>query len=116
MTEETIKALDELKNLTPQFEEIARQTVAYELWSGVLWVAAFSAVFFCCCVPLRWAIKRRNQSAGWDADIATTVFIASLFLCVVMFAFIVGNAIEVIKCLVAPELVILDAFSVLVPK
>jgi hypothetical protein len=117
MTEEIIKVLDELKKLAPQFEEISEHTVAYKLWTGVLGLAVFGTVFCVCCVLIRWALKKRDSDGSWPYDdFPFGVFVVSLVVGFVMLICIIVSVIAVMKCLIAPELVVFETVSGLVLK
>lgn len=94
--------------------ELCRQIVAWELWRnvayGIMWLCATLAFALAGLKAARWAAK--SEEKDWQGllpgILVITAVMAALFMVPIGTAALFGHVTAVIKCLTAPDLVVLD--------
>lgn len=94
--------------------ELCRQIVAWELWRnvtyGIVWLCVTLAFALAGLKAARWAIKstERDWNVLFPGILVIAAVMAALLMVPIGTAALFGHVTAVIKCLTAPDLVVLD--------
>lgn len=88
-----------------QLPDVAREIVAWELWSGVVYGLICIAIIAACVWVFRFALKIMDDNHDGRE---IPMFIFSAIVGPVAFIFVLVNTHSIIKAVAAPRLVILD--------
>jgi hypothetical protein len=116
MSEQIIKVLDYLgeklgimidwtsENAIPYVTLLCAKLVSYEIWTSVAWMV-ISIVSIACLIIL---IKKYREKILDDDLLSIFCSIIGGFLFIVCIAGIIGNGMDIIKCLTFPEMYVFE--------
>lgn len=120
MADEIIKIIDDLakrlgltidwstKNIIPYLKELFVKYTNYEMVTSIMWLIIFVIIIIIGILFARWAFKYEYEDGSTVQAFIAILSVVLFFACVFSIIGICCQTIDIIKCCIFPEKIILD--------